>query len=739
MGQIANSTISPTIPQSDDFQNLSGPTDSISELTEAIGALNVADPAIETIKNAGAMGSPKKQVYSDKKPETPYLNEYSRDLTDLAMRGKLDPVIGRDTEIERIVQILHRRTKNNPILIGDPGVGKTASAEGLALFLLSPYCPPALKGMRVMALDVGGLVSGTKLRGEFEERLKRIMKEVKTAGNIILFVDEVHTIVGAGGSAGGMDVANIIKPALARGELRTIGATTLEEYRKYIESDPALDRRFMPIMLKPPSTETTLDILKGLRQRYEDFHHVQYTDEALEEIVKLSDRYIPDRFQPDKSIDFADEAGSRLKIMMTMPSAEMSKISAEIIAAQIEIRRATRKGNETEALELKARVEKLEMQHAELKAALAQERANKPLVVDAQMIQELVTSITGVPVSKVNKTESVKLLDLERLLHEDVIGQDDGVSAVSRSIRRSRTGLSDPKRPLGTFLFLGPTGVGKTHLAKMLAKYLFDDENAVVKIDMSEYMEKFSVSRLIGAPPGYVGHEEGGQLTEQVRRNPYSVVLLDEVEKAHPDVMNLLLQVFEDGQLTDSTGRVVKFNNTLIIMTSNLGATTKTTEKRMGFLHTEGQEVSDKVSESSALTAAKEFFRPEFLNRVDEQIVFKHLSLSDMARVIEVQLKGTRKLLADQGLSLDLTDEAKKLIIEKGFDADLGARPLKRAIVRLVVDPISEALMQAQFKAGSKIIGERKDDKIEYSEATPMESLSDISLPKSDQRQPVGV
>ena len=733
MGHHAKSSEPSTLQAADSFDELSAPAALLD--VDTFKTATVLDPDVDDRVNHGVQnmgggwtgGNPGKSTR--KKPvegsqETPTLDEFGRDLTNEARDGKLDPVIGRDVELYRILQILGRRTKNNPALIGQPGTGKTAVAEGLARLIVSKECPAHLKGMRIVSLDVAGIVAGTKFRGEFEERIKAIIDEVKNAKNVILFVDELHTIVGTGGAQGSMDAANIIKPALARGELRMMGATTMEEYRLYIEKDKALTRRFMPVVLNAPSVADTLEILKGLRSRYEAHHNLQYTDEALAVIVELSDRYFPDRFQPDKSIDLLDESGARARVKAGLPNEEMRQQN-EKIRNNVDLQRAARKNGESELVaELKARGDELRRGLAELKSARDKSLEVQPLVIEAEDVRELVSSMTGIPVRSIDQDERKKLVELEQDLQQSVIGQPEAVSVVARAIRRSRSGLKDPNRPIGSFIFVGPTGVGKTELARKLAKFLMDDENKIIKIDMSEYMESFTVSRLIGAPPGYVGHEEGGQLTEQVRRNPYSVLLLDEIEKAHPDVCNILLQVMEDGHLTDGMGRMVDFRNTLIIMTSNLGATAATADARIGFISSGRQSaISYESSKNSLESEVRKHFKPEFLNRVDEVVAFHHLSLDDMAKIIELELTNVKTRLAQQSLTLSLTDEAKKFVIEQGFDANYGARPLKRAIRRLIEDPLAEALLAARFNPGAALIGERVGNKIELSEATPMEAL----------------
>lgn len=638
-------------------------------------------------------------------PKTPILDEFSRDLTALAQEGKIDPVIGRDNEIERVVQILSRRTKNNPCLIGDPGVGKTAIAEGLAQRISRGDAPEILKDKRVVALDLASLVAGTKFRGEFEERLKKIMNELRQANNIVLFVDELHTLVGAGAAEGAMDAANILKPALARGELQCIGATTLDEYRKHIEKDSALARRFQAILVGEPSVEETIDILKGLRDRYEAHHKVKITDEAIEAAAKLSDRYITDRFLPDKGIDLIDEAASRVRLKSAVAPLDLKQLEEEINHVKMEKEAAIKAQEFEQAASLRDKEQKLREDLTKQKSEWNTQRDAGTVSVTEEDIAHIVSSWTGIPVRKMVEEEGNKLLKLEDELHERVVGQDEAVKAVARSIRRARAGLKDPKRPIGSFIFLGPTGVGKTELAKALAEVLFDDENAMVRIDMSEYMEKHAVSRLIGAPPGYVGYEEGGQLTEKVRRRPYCVVLLDEIEKAHPEVFNILLQVLDDGRLTDAQGRTVDFRNTVIIMTSNVGAGFLDKDKALGF--TAGGKTENKGYErmkERIMEALKHTFRPEFLNRLDESIVFHSLDEEHLTQIIDLMLVKVGERLQESEVGLEVTGEAKKMIAREGFDLDYGARPLKRAIQRLVEDPLAEEVIKGTIKAGDKAL-----------------------------------
>ncbi len=648
--------------------------------------------------------------------KTQTLDEFGRDLTELARDGKLDPVVGRQPEIERVMQILCRRTKNNPCLIGEPGVGKTAIAEGLALRIVSGDIPDLLKDKRIVALDLAGLVAGTKYRGEFEERMKKVMEEVRKAeGQVILFIDELHTLVGAGAAEGAIDASNIMKPALARGELQCIGATTQDEFRKYIERDAALERRFQGVKVREPSEEEAVDILKGLRERYEAHHQVEITDEAIMSAVTLSQRYITDRTLPDKAIDLIDEAASRVRLQQSLPPEDVrsDRTRATKMRAEVEHIEKRATDNERDSLSaLQNQLEELEHSIADREEVWNTRDKIEPIVTDHEIAQ-IVQSWTGIPVTKLVEAESQKLLRMEEDLHRRIIGQSDAVAAVSRAIRRSRSGLADPKRPMGTFLFMGPTGVGKTELAKALAAYLYEKESSMVRIDMSEYMEKFAVSRLVGAPPGYVGYDEGGQLTEQVRRNPYCVVLLDEIEKAHPEVFNILLQVMEDGQLTDSQGRTVDFRNTLIIMTSNVGVRSIELDKGLGFREKVENPSDPKVYESmkNRMTEEmKKLFRPEFLNRVDEVIVFQHLKREEILQIATLYLKRVNEQAASMGLNLELSDPVKDMLVDQGYDPNLGARPLRRAVQRYIEDPLSEEFLLGTFKAGDSVVAELDDD-----------------------------
>ena len=646
------------------------------------------------------------------------LSDFATDLNESAKQGKIDPVIGRDTEIQRVIQILSRRTKNNPVLIGEPGVGKTAIAEGLAQRIVTGNVPEILRNKRIISLSIGSMLAGAKYRGEFEERLKKAIDEVQQHDDMIIFIDEIHTLVGAGATEGAMDAANILKPALARGEFQVIGATTLDEYKKHIEKDAALERRFQPVQVGEPNEEDALEILKGLRDRYEAFHKAKITDEALTAAVSLSSRYITDRFLPDKAIDVVDEAASKVRMKVFSAAPDVKALEDRLNTVKKEKEAAVTSQDFEKAAKLRDEEQSLVKEIGD-KKSIAKEKSDQKLIVTEEDIAAVVAQWTGIPVAKIAEEESATLLHLEEELHKRVVGQDEAVTAVAKAVRRARAGLKDPKRPIGSFLFLGPTGVGKTELARALASSLFGDESAMIRLDMSEYMEKHTVSRLVGAPPGYVGYEEGGQLTDAVRRKPYSVILLDEVEKAHADFFNILLQVLDDGRLTDSQGRTVDFRNTVIIMTSNLGA--KALHKNspeLGFLAAkksdfnvdENKEIEFKEAKKSVMDAVKRHFRPEFLNRIDEMIVFHPLTEEDLKEIVTILMSDVTKRLGERDLQLEITPEAMKFLVKEGSDFTMGARPLKRAIQRLIEDPVSDLILKGDAKEGKIIKADAKDN-----------------------------
>jgi ATP-dependent Clp protease ATP-binding subunit ClpC len=666
---------------------------------ETLRLLGSEMPATPAGGGTGAQPTPPK---SEKKSKTPALDHFCRDLTQLAAEGSLDPTIGRQKEIERVMEILSRRKKNNPVLIGEPGVGKTAIVEGLAQLIASGQCPDALKDHRVLSLDMAAVIAGTKYRGQFEERLKAVINEIAQNKNIILFIDELHTLVGAGAAEGAVDASNMLKPALARGELQCVGASTLNEYRKYIEKDGALERRFQTVIVDPPTIDETIEILKGLRKRYEDHHRVVIPDETLEEAAKLSERYITDRFLPDKAIDVIDEAGARARLAAQVPPPEVAELKDKLEAINGEKEAAVRDQNFEKAASLRDAERELQTEIRRKQEEWERERQTRRPTINEEGVAFIVSRWTGIPVTRLQEAETARLLRMEDELHESVVGQNEAIEVISRAIRRSRAGLKDPKRPIGSFIFSGPTGVGKTELARALARFLFADPNALIRVDMSEYMEKFSVSRLIGAPPGYVGYEDSGTLTKAVRRKPYSVVLLDEIEKAHPDVFNILLQVLDEGHLTDNYGRLIDFKNTVVIMTSNVGARDVVKGKSLGFgqqdTKNEFQRMSEKVKEE-----VNKVFNPEFLNRLDDVIVFHPLNRDHIAKIVSILARDVQKRLGEEELTLRLTQAASDFLVDHGYDEHFGARPLKRAIQKYVEDPLSEKILIGDFAKGDEI------------------------------------
>ncbi len=691
-------------------------------LLNTIG-VNIQKTYVDLLIAMGEDSSAYKEDFQGNKPKnkknpTATLDQYSRDLTKLAAEGKLDPVIGREKEIQRVIQITSRRTKNNPCLIGEPGVGKTAVVEGLALKIVDGDVPETIADKRLLTLDLSGMVAGSKYRGEFEERIKKVIAEVKAAGNILLFIDELHTIIGAGGAEGAIDASNILKPSLARGEVQIIGATTLEEYRKYIEKDAALERRFQPVNVEEPSEDETVEILKGIRPAYEKHHGVKISDAALVAAVKMSLRYINDRFLPDKAIDLIDEAASKTRLGVYLKPDAIKNLESEIASMDAQKEAAIKEEAYEKAGEIKKKqlkkIEKLD----KLKEKWDNDKHNKRMVVGENEIADVVSDWTKIPVKKLAMEESERLMNLEKILHERVVGQDEAVTAVAKAIRRGRVGLKDPKRPIGSFLFLGPTGVGKTELSKALADAMFGSENALIRVDMSEYMEKHSVSKMIGSPPGYVGYEEGGQLSEKVRRNPYSVILFDEIEKAHPDVFNILLQVLDDGHITDSTGRKVDFKNTVIIMTSNAGAQNIISPKNLGFASDNSKEHNHAVMKERVMEEVKNIFKPEFLNRIDDTIVFHTLTKENIGSIVDILLASINKRIKEQmNMTIKLDDAARNYIIDNGYDEKYGARPLKRALQSKVEDELAEKILEGSFNSGDSVLVSLKDDKLVFSKS----------------------
>lgn len=663
---------------------------------------------------------------------TPNLNSYGTDLTEMVRENKIDPIIGRGTEIERVIQVLSRRTKNNPCLIGEPGVGKTAIAEGLAQHIIEGSVPEPLKNKRVVTLDIASMIAGSKYRGDFEERLKNVIEEVKKEGNVILFIDELHVLVGAGSAEGAMDAANILKPSLARGEIQVIGATTLDEYKKHIEKDAALERRFQPIIVSEPSEEDAIAILKGIRDKYEAHHGVKISDEAIESAVRLSSRYIRDRFLPDKAIDLMDEAASKLRMKNLTAPPDMKSKEEEIKRVAGEKENAVRNQDFEKAATLRDKEKALASELEEMKKNWNSESGKEKLTLTAEDIEDVVTQTTGIPVKKLVHEESERLLNMENILHKRVVGQDEAVNAVARAIRRGRVGLKDPKRPIGSFLFLGPTGVGKTELSKALAEVLFGDESAMIRVDMSEYMEKHTVSKMIGSPPGYVGFDDGGQLTEKVRRKPYSVILFDEIEKAHPDVFNIMLQILDDGRLTDAKGRTVDFKNTVIIMTSNIGAKTITDSKKLGFTPAEDNfDRNQETIRENVMDELKRSFRPEFLNRIDDIIVFKQLDREDIKQIASRLCDSVVKSLKELGITLSVEDSAIDVLVEKGFDVTYGARPLKRAIQSLIEDKMAEKMLEKTFSEGDEVVARGEDGKIVFAKKGE-DPVAETTEPKAE-------
>lgn len=683
-------------------------------------SVNVQKMYVDTLIAMGEDVSQYKDEFQNGKPGkrknaegTPSLDQFSRDLTELARDGKLDPVVGREAEIDRVIQILSRRSKNNPCLIGEPGVGKTAIVEGIAERIMGGMVPDTVLGKRVVSLDLSGIVAGSKYRGEFEERIKKVLAEVAKAGNVLLFIDEIHTIIGAGGAEGAIDASNILKPALARGEVQVIGATTIEEYRKYIEKDAALERRFQPVVVEEPTEEEAISILKGLRGQYESHHHVTITDEAVEATVRLSARYINDRFLPDKAIDLMDEAAAKVRLHVGGDPREAAELRREIAESQETLEQALSGGDLEAAREAQTKRQELEEKLEKLNAKAKQGGRRHHQTVGEDEIADVVSGWTKIPVKKLTEGEAARLKKLEATLHKRVIGQEEAVSAVAKAVRRGRVGLKDPKRPIGSFLFLGPTGVGKTEISKALAEAVFGQEQAMIRVDMSEYMEKHSVSKMIGSPPGYVGHEDGGQLSEKVRRNPYAVILFDEIEKAHPDVFNILLQVLDDGHITDSQGRKVDFKNTIIIMTSNAGAQAIVEPKKLGFASGNDEKQNYERMKGSVMEEVRRIFKPEFLNRIDETIVFRALNKDDMKQIVGLMTKELAKRCETQlGITLVVRDAAKQYIVDKAYDPKYGARPLRRKIQDEIEDPLAEKLLDGSIRRGDEVIVTTKKNAI---------------------------
>ncbi len=697
--------------------------------SECVGArllntmhVNIPRLYADLMMSMGVEGSSYKEDMENKRSKgkersnTPVLDAYSRDLTALARDGKLDPVIGRESEIQRVIQILSRRTKNNPCLIGEPGVGKTAIAEGLAAKIIAGNIPDTVKNKRVLTLDLSGMVAGSKYRGEFEERIKRVLEEVKSDGEVLLFLDELHTIIGAGGAEGAIDASNILKPSLARGEIQLIGATTIDEYRKYIEKDAALERRFQPVNVEEPSEEETLEILKGLRGSYEKHHKVTITDDALKAAVKLSARYINDRFLPDKAIDLVDEASSKVRLTAYVAPKEIKELEEEVVALESQKEEAIRSEAYERAGEIKRMQEEKRARRQQLLDNWEQEKKERKLQVAEGEIADVVSQWTKIPVRKLEEEESERLKNLESILHQRVVGQEEAVTAVAKAIRRGRVGLKDPKRPIGSFLFLGPTGVGKTELSKALAEAMFGTENALIRVDMSEYMEKHSVSKLVGSPPGYVGYDEGGQLSEKVRRNPYSVILFDEIEKAHPDVFNTFLQVLDDGHITDSQGRKIDFKNTVLIMTSNAGAERIVEPKKLGFMASSDENADYERMKNSVMEEVRRMFKPEFLNRIDETIVFHSLNKDHIEQIVDIMMAAISKRTKEQmDITIELSGDAKGWIIDQGYDHKYGARPLRRTLQNKIEDRLAEEILDGNIRSGDRVKVDLEDDSLKFS------------------------